>query len=247
MTEALHSADLAPTPAERAGHAPDRPAPRDAHGHARSLVAHHFDDLEQQHEASRLGMWTFLVTEVLFFGGLFCAYVVYRSAYPAAFAAGSRTLDLWAGGFNTAVLIGSSLSMALAVAAAHDGDRRALIRNLLLTILLGAVFLGVKVYEYAHKFEEGHVPGPYFRFSDGLLPDRAEPLFFGLYFAMTGLHAVHMIIGIGILAVLAGLAHLRRIGPDWWMPVELTGLYWHFVDVVWIFLFPLLYLIDRHV
>ena len=211
---------------------------------AASTVAHQFDDAEQQHDASSLGMWLFLVTEVMFFGGVFTVYVVYRSLFPGAFGHASNHLDIVLGTFNTAVLIGSSLTMALAVHAAQTGDRRWLQRGLVLTIVLGSIFLGVKFSEYSHKFHENLVPGPNFHYPGDDAP-HAE-LFFGLYFALTGLHAVHMIIGIAILLVLLAGARRGRYGAHYFTPIEITGLYWHFVDIVWIFLFPLLYLIERH-
>jgi cytochrome c oxidase subunit 3 len=207
-------------------------------------VAHHFDDAEQQHDASTLGMWLFLVTEVMFFGGAFTAYVAYRSAFPGAFAHASNHLDIFWGGLNTAVLIGSSLTMALAVHGAQVDNRRMLVYGLTATIVLGSIFLGVKSIEYGHKFHEGLVPGPYFTYAG---PDaRNAELFFCLYFAMTGLHALHMVIGIGILLVLLVRAREGDFGRHYFTPVEMTGLYWHFVDIVWIFLFPLLYLMGRH-
>ena len=208
------------------------------------LPAHHFDDLEQQHAAAQLGMWVFLITEIMFFGGLFAAYTVYRSSYPEAFAAGSRRLDIGLGAFNTAVLIASSLTMALAVHAAQLGRRRALILFLILTMLFGAVFLGVKAVEYSHKWHEHLVPGHGFRF-EGPHARQAE-LYFSLYFAMTSVHALHMVIGLGILTVMILLARRGRFSPEHYSPIEVSGLYWHFVDIVWIFLFPLLYLIERH-
>jgi cytochrome c oxidase subunit 3 len=208
------------------------------------MVAHHFDDAEQQKDASTLGMWLFLVTEIMFFGGVFTAYVAYRAAYAEAFAHASHHLDILLGGINTVVLIGSSLTMALAVHAAQMGRKRALQLFLLLTILLGSTFLVIKGFEYAHKFHEGHVPGPYFTWQ-GAEAGQAE-LFFSLYFAMTGLHAAHMVIGITILGILLAQASRGAYGPLYNTPIELTGLYWHFVDIVWIFLFPLLYLIGRH-
>ena len=207
-------------------------------------LQHHFDSMEQQRDASSLGMWVFLVTEILFFGGLFLVYTVYRSQYPLAFAEASRHLDITLGTFNTAVLIISSLTMALAVYSAALGRRKAIIAFLLATMALGGVFLGVKAVEYAHKFHDHLVPGPGFRFP-GAGARQAE-IFYSLYFAMTGLHAAHMIIGIGLLTVLVLQARKGRYGPDYYTPVEVSGLYWHFVDIVWIFLFPLLYLIGRH-
>lgn len=209
-----------------------------------SVLAHQFDDVAQQSEAATLGMWAFLVTEILFFGGLFLGYVVYRSTYPEAFASGSHHLDVLLGTVNTAVLIGSSLTMALAVHAAQVGRRKELMLFLLGTILLGSAFLGIKGVEYAHKFEEHFVPGRSFLF-DGPHSHQVQ-LFFSFYFAMTGLHAVHMIIGIGILSVLVVMAWQNRFSAAYYAPIEISGLYWHFVDIVWIFLFPLLYLIGRH-
>jgi cytochrome c oxidase subunit III len=208
-------------------------------------VAHHFEDAEQQREAVTLGMWAFLVTEIMFFGGLFAGYTVYRSAYFEAFAEGSRHLDIVLGTVNTAILIGSSLTMALAVQAAQRGRREAQVRFLVLTILLGLAFLGIKAVEYGHKFEQHLVPGRFFAWP-GPLASNVQ-LFFSFYFAMTGMHALHMVIGIGLLTWLAVQAGRGRFGPAYYTPMEVSGLYWHFVDIVWIFLFPLLYLIDRHV
>jgi cytochrome c oxidase subunit III len=215
-----------------------------AHDMPSPHLQHHFDNLEQQFEASALGMWVFLVTEILFFGGLFTAYMVYRMAYPEAFADASHHLNVVLGGVNTAVLIGSSLTMAMAVWGAQLGKRNAQVAFLALTLVLGVVFLGIKAVEYSHKFEEHLVPGPGFRF-EGRDPLHA-PLFFSLYFIMTGLHALHMIVGLGLMTVLLVMAWRGRFTRAYHTPVEVSGLYWHFVDIVWIFLFPLLYLIDRH-
>jgi cytochrome c oxidase subunit 3 len=222
-----------------------------ASGHAHAAVPgdapelrHHFVDLEAQKEASTLGMWVFLVTEVLFFGGLFTAYVVYRSTYRRAFEGASNLLDIKLGAFNTAVLILSSLTMALAVWASSQGKKKLLILFLVLTILLGAVFLGVKVVEYQQKFVHHEVPGPHFVVPHGLPPQ--SEMFFSLYFCMTGLHALHMIIGIGLLTWLIAKARRGAFTPRYNTPVDMVGLYWHFVDIVWIFLFPLLYLLGRH-
>lgn len=208
-------------------------------------LAHHFDDFEQQREASYLGMWVFLVTEIMFFGGLFTAYIVYRSAHPFAFALGSHELDITLGAVNTVVLIGSSLTMALAVWAAQTGRRRSIVGWIFGTVLLGGVFLGIKVVEYTAKFEHHLFPGPDFRW-EGADPAAVE-MFFNLYFAMTGLHALHMVIGIGILLVIAALAWRGAFSRENHNLVEGIGLYWHFVDIVWIFLFPLLYLLGRNI
>ena len=169
---------------------------------------------------------------------------MYRSTYPMAFAAGSQHLDIVLGSINTAVLISSSLTMALAVHAAQVGRRRLLVRFLLLTMLLGLVFLGIKTVEYTHKFEQHLVPGSTFHYEGPHA--RQVQLFFAFYFSMTGLHALHMIIGIGMLALLVCLAWRARFSPTYYAPIEVVGLYWHFVDIVWIFLLPLLYLIGRH-
>ena len=207
-------------------------------------LAHHFDSLAQQSEATTLGMWVFLVTEVLFFGGLFATYMIYRSWYPDAFAAASHELDVTLGTINTVVLITSSLTMALAVHAAQLGQRKALMLFLILTMVLGGAFLGIKSVEYYHKFVEHHVPGPSFQFEAEHI--RHAQIFFSLYFVMTGLHAVHMIIGIGIMLVMLYWSWNGTITEEYSSPIEISGLYWHFVDIVWIFLFPLLYLIGRH-
>jgi cytochrome c oxidase subunit 3 len=208
-------------------------------------LAHHFDDLDQQREASVLGLWLFLVTEVLFFGGLFAVYSVYRGWYPEAFARSSHELVVWAGTTNTVVLITSSLTMALAVHAAQLGQRRALMWFLAITMLLGAAFLGIKAFEYYTEFVERHIPGAGFVFEEEYA--RPAQIFFSLYFVMTGLHALHMIIGLGLMAVMFVWAWRGIVTRDYWSPIEVSGLYWHFVDIVWIFLFPLLYLIGRHV
>jgi cytochrome c oxidase subunit III len=213
--------------------------------HHGATLAHQFDNLEQQHEASTLGMWVFLVTEVLFFGGMFLVYCVYRTLYPSEFAESSRELIVWAGTINTFVLITSSLTMALAVNAAEAGARRTLVTFLILTMLLGLVFLGIKSYEYYREFEEHHVPGAGFVFSNPAMAAHAQ-IFFSLYFIMTGLHALHMIIGLAIMSVMLWWSVSGIVTAEYYSPIEISGLYWHFVDIVWIFLFPLLYLIGRH-
>jgi len=214
------------------------------HASHHPALAHHFDSLAQQTEATTLGMWVFLVTEVLFFGGLFATYMIYRSWYPDAFAVASHELDVVLGTTNTVVLITSSLTMALAVHAAQLGQRKLLMTFLILTMILGGVFLGIKSVEYYHKFVEHHIPGPGFQFEKEYF--RHAQIFFSLYFVMTGLHAIHMIIGIGIMLVMLWWSWNGTITADYSSPIEISGLYWHFVDIVWIFLFPLLYLIGRH-
>ncbi|MEY4634448.1 MAG: Cytochrome c oxidase subunit 3 [Acidobacteriota bacterium] len=248
----------------------------DGHGQAHAAhhpaLQHHFETMGQQKEAAVVGMWVFLLTEILFFGGLFAAYMVYRIWYFDAFAEASRSLSLFWGGLNTAVLIGSSLTMAMAVRGAQTNKRTATVNWLILTMILGGVFLGVKVIEYADKFEHHHVPGYNFQWAEAheapaagdaaapaadapphrdltLSPEQLQlttQIYFSLYFTMTGLHALHMIIGIGIMLVITWMAYHGRFDEHYYTPVEMAGLYWHFVDIVWIFLFPLLYLVERH-
>ena len=205
-------------------------------------LSHQFEDMAQQREAATLGMWAFLITEVLFFGGLFTAYIVFRTQFPDAFARASDQLDIVLGGINTAILLGSSLTMALAVHAAQEGKRAATLRFLGVTGLLGLAFLVIKGFEYAHKFGHNLFPGASFVYH-GPEPDHAQ-LFFILYFMMTGVHAAHMIVGILLLCVIAWMTARGRFSAEYHSPVENFGLYWHFVDIVWIFLYPLLYLID---
>jgi len=201
--------------------------------------------MAQQAEASTLGMWVFLVTEIMFFGGLFMAYLVYRHASPSGFQEAIHELSRVWGTTNTAVLICSSLTMALGVRAAQTSQPAwTQVRWLLATIAFGVAFLGIKAVEYYDKFAHHHVPGPNFHW-EGLYPKPAEQ-FYSLYFAMTGLHALHMIIGVGIMIVITVLALKKTFDSDYYTPVEVGGLYWHFVDIVWIFLFPLLYLIGGH-
>lgn len=200
-----------------------------------------YGDLAQRSAAQQLGMWMFIATEILLFGGLLVSYAIYRAAYPAAFADGSRRLDFGIGTANTAVLLTSSLCMALADHAAKRECRARLRGCLLATWVLGAVFLGLKFFEYHQKFAEHLVPGAHFRPAGGAAPP--VQLFFVLYFAMTGLHAAHMIIGLTAIAWLGWRTRGRSLPPNPGAAVELTGLYWHFIDCVWVFLYPLLYLI----
>ncbi len=196
------------------------------------------DPAVRRRQAASLGMWLFLATEVLLFGGLFGTYAVYRHLFPEAFALASGHLDELLGGINTAVLLVSSYTMALGVAAAEE-DRRSLSRWLMLaTVLLGALFLGIKGYEYHHKAVEHLVPGPGFSFEPA--GTEGVEMFFLLYFVMTGLHALHVIIGMSAVAVAAVRFRRRKCDA---LTVEITGLYWHLVDIVWVFLFPLLYLV----
>src|SRR5687767_5095380 len=217
-------------------------APSTAHEEHHPKLQHHFHTMAQQLEASVLGMWVFLVTEVMFFGGLFMAYLLYRYMYPEAWLAGSHELNEVLGGVNTVVLICSSLTMALAVRAAQVGSRNGQIVNLILTIFFGTIFLVVKYFEYSEKFEHHLVPGAHF----DPARDPAQQLYFSLYFMMTGVHALHMVVGVILMLIILRMAWKGNFGPGYFAPVEISGLYWHFVDIVWIFLFPLLYLIGKH-
>jgi cytochrome c oxidase subunit 3 len=274
-----------PAGAEHDGHA----------GHDKNL-AHHFESHAQQFSAGKLGMWLFLVQEILFFSGLFCAYAIYRSNHPEIFAYADHFLDRKLGALNTCVLLLSSFTMAWAVRAAQTNQRRLTTALLAITILCACGFLGVKVIEYHHKFADGLLWGKNYKPTAEALEmveSHAEPhgamaiprgghgpgvgdtkakmmdmggvhdvhpsrppadlstmhqpqnvhIFFGIYFAMTGLHAVHIILGIGVLMWIMWRSHRGDFSSKYYAPVEYTGLYWHLVDLVWIYLFPLLYLI----
>jgi cytochrome c oxidase subunit III len=224
----------------------------DSEAHAATALQHQFDNMEQQREAGTLGMWVFLITEIMFFGGLFTAYTIYRILNGTSFAAGSSGLNVKLGAANTVVLICSSLTMALAVYYAQTGVRRMQIIFLCLTMLLGATFLVIKGFEYAEKFRDHHVPWLTFIWDtkDEAMPAGATVhgirMFYWIYFAMTALHALHMIVGLGIMSCILYFAWRGRYTPEYHAPVEISGLYWHFVDIVWIFLFPLLYLLGAN-
>ena len=230
-----------------------------------SLPQHrqHFESEEQQREAGSFGMWLFLLTEIMFFGGMFFAYLLYRNWYYEPFVVASQQLSVPLGALNTAILISSGFFMALGVWAAEVRNRKLLVIFLWLTTIFGLAFLGVKSVEYHEKWEKHHIPGASFDvrefinppakadgkpLSEPLPPDMAQKtqIFFFLYFAMTGMHAVHMIIGIGILFWLIFRANRGEFSAGYVAPIENFGLYWHFVDIVWLFLFPLLYLINLH-
>jgi len=207
-----------------------------------AALAEQFDDVEQQHDAASLGMWLFLATEVMFFGGLFASYTIFRSRYDLAFIEGSHHLNVTLGSINTVILLASSFTMALAVRSAQLGRRRTLIVFLLATIVLGLAFLGIKLSgEYYRDWIEGTVPGLHWSYQSPRAPQ--VELFMCFYFFMTALHATHMIVGFGIMAVLIIMAARGQISAERCNPVEMAGLYWHFVDIIWIFLFPLLYLV----
>lgn len=235
----------------------------EAHHHP--ALQHHFENMEQQREAGTLGMWVFLVTEIMFFGGMFLAYTLYRSYNPAAFASASNHLDITLGAVNTGVLIFSSFTMAMAVYCTQVGKQRPQILCLGLTLILGLTFLGIKAVEYKAKWDDHLIPGRLFASNpynptvaqhgdedphklhllEGATVEKVE-MFYWIYFAMTGMHALHMIIGAGLITFLLIYSMKGRFDPEYHSPVEVIGLYWHFVDIVWIFLFPLLYLLGRH-
>jgi cytochrome c oxidase subunit 3 len=204
-------------------------------------LQHHFVTSEQQFDAAKMGMWLFLVTELLLFCGMFVAYTVYRIWHPEVFAAASTLLDRTWGAVNTVVLLTSSLTVALSIRSIQVGNKKWLVLNLIFTILLACVFLVVKYFEYTHKFHEHIFPGANYAY-EGL--DMAYvPIFFSIYYVMTGIHGVHVLVGIGILSWIAVKAQRGAFSSEYYTPVELSGLYWHLVDIIWIFLFPLLYLI----
>ena len=217
-----------------------------AHAHEETLaLREQFDTEEQQKDASTLGMWVFLITEIMFFGGMFAAYTIYRSTYPNVFGLASSTLDIKIGAFNTCVLLISSFTMVMAVRAGQLGQRKAIIFFLILTLIFGLAFIGIKGFEWHDKYVEHHIPGPTFHLEGTQLQGQAQ-LFFSLYFAMTGLHAIHMVVGVGIILFIIMQTAKGVYSSDYYTPIDIAGLYWHFVDIIWIFLFPLLYLIDRH-
>ncbi|HKV03934.1 MAG TPA: cytochrome c oxidase subunit 3 family protein [Candidatus Acidoferrales bacterium] len=205
--------------------------------------AHQFEDIDQQRDAGRLGMWVFLVTEILFFGGMFTAYTIYRALHLESFITGSHLLEVKYGATNTAVLIFSSLTMALAIRSAQTGRKKSqIIFWLILTMILGAAFIGIKLrFEWYRDYLDGIVPGVSWFYSGPHSP--GVKMFMCFYFFMTGLHALHMVVGLGILTVLVIMTSRNKFSSQYYAPLEISGLYWHFVDIVWIFLFPLLYLI----
>ncbi|NGP77140.1 cytochrome c oxidase subunit 3 family protein [Balneolaceae bacterium YR4-1] len=207
-----------------------------------SHVQHHFVDSDQQFDAAKFGMWIFLVTEILFFGGLFAAYIVYRAWYPELFTLASEELNTLWGGVNTLVLIGSSLTVAMAIKSAQLNQKKNIIINLGITIALAFVFMVIKYFEYTHKFEIGIFPGQFYAF-EGIDHPKAN-IFFSLYYLMTGLHGIHVLVGIGLMIWLVKKAMNQAYDSEYYTPLEITGLYWHLVDIIWIFLFPLFYLID---
>jgi cytochrome c oxidase subunit 3 len=221
-----------------------------AHAHGPAYLAHHFDTPVQQFDTAKLGMWLFLAQEILFFSGLFIAYAVFRNWYPDAFSAGSHQLDRVMGGINTVVLLFSSLTVALAVRSAQLGRRAQTSLYLVATIVCAFGFLIIKYFEYSHKFHAGLLPGAHFKplaehLAHGAVtfPSHTSE-FFSVYFMMTGVHGVHVLVGIGVLTWVLIRNQRGEFSAEYWTPVDLVALYWHLVDLVWIYLFPLLYLID---
>jgi len=211
-----------------------------AGGHPEYL-AHHFSEPQQQHESAKLGMWLFLLTEILLFGGLFLAYAIFRSWNPEMFVNAHKHLNVYLGTLNTVVLITSSITMALSVRSIQLNDRKKTIALLTSTLVLAGVFLVVKYFEYSHKIHLGKLPGKYYTF-DGIVGLNPH-IFFSIYFGMTGLHGIHVLVGMTIITIMLVKTVRGRFGPEYYTPLELTGLYWHLVDMIWIYLFPLLYLI----
>jgi cytochrome c oxidase subunit 3 len=203
--------------------------------------AHHFESAEHEFQASKQGMWLFMVTEVLMIGAIFVGYLIMRGRFPEAFHEAHKVLDVKLGALNTVVLILSSCTMVLGVSAAQRGNNKRVVNMLLVTIALGAVFCVVKYFEYTHKFHEGIFPGGFYTYKHLTTPH--APLFFSFYFVMTGIHAFHVVVGMGLMTWIVTRVKRGHISPQFFTPVELVGFYWHFVDLVWIYLFPLLYLL----
>ncbi len=210
-------------------------------GQEQPFLQHHFANYEQQGDAAKLGMWLFLVTEILLFGGLFVGFALMQSLHHEAFLAAHHHLDRTLGFLNTVVLLTSSYTMVMAVDSAKLGRKRKLIAYLLLTLACAGVFLGVKYIEYAHKFHEGLLPGRFYWHHGDAVP--GQFMFFSFYFMMTGLHGLHIIGGMLVMLWLLRRAMRGDFTPAYYGPVDLAGLYWHLVDLIWIYLFPLLYLI----
>ena len=205
------------------------------------VIPHHFDNAEQAYQSSKLGFWLFLVSEILLFGGLFVAYIVFRSLYPDMFHEASGELNRIMGGINTIVLICSSFTMAMGVNRVQHNDPKKAVMFLAITIAFAAIFMVIKYFEYSHKIHLGLLPAGFYHY-DGITHPRA-PLFFSLYFVMTGLHGVHVLVGMGLITWVLLRVKRGDFSNQYYTPVELVGLYWHLVDLIWIYLFPLMYLI----
>ena len=228
----------APAPAH-GGHAADH-----AHAH-HPRFQHHFVSMEQQFDSAKLGMWLFLITEILLFSGMFVAYTVYRVWHPEVYEIASEALNPFLGGFNTLVLLTSSLTVALSIHYVQKGEIKKMNWMLLATIVCAGIFMVVKYFEYTAKFEHGIYAGeafaPHGEYAKFDVPYAKQ--FFSIYFVMTGIHGVHVLVGMGVFGWILSRGIRGHFSPDWYTPVELTGLYWHIVDIIWIFLFPLMYLI----
>jgi cytochrome c oxidase subunit 3 len=205
--------------------------------------AHHFRDADHQFETNKQGMWLFLLQEVLFFAPLFVGYLIFKFIYFDSFHEASKKLDWVLGSVNTVILIVSSFTVARAISSAQRGNQTGVVENLIFTMICGIGFMVVKAIEYSHKIHDGFLPGPFFTNTNMLEVAPEAPLFFTFYFCMTGLHALHVVGGLVVFVWLIKRAKRGDFGPKYYTPLELTGLYWHFVDLVWIFLFPLLYLV----
>lgn len=210
------------------------------HGHPAHLQ-HHFHDSAQQADAAKLGTWLFLLTEILLFGGLFCAYAIFRAWYPDMFWEAHKQLDVVLGSINTVVLITSSVTMALAIRSMQLNNRTHTLWFLAATLMFAATFLVIKYFEYEHKIHLGQLPGKYYTYTG--LEGNNPHVFFSIYFAMTGLHGFHVLGGMGLIVWMMIRTLRGTISAEYYTPIEMTGLYWHLVDLIWIFLFPLLYLI----
>ncbi len=206
-----------------------------------AYLAHHFSEVEQQQESAKLGMWIFLLTEVLLFGGLFCFYTIYRAWNPDMFYNAHKFLNVELGALNTVVLISSSVTMALAIRSMQLNDRKKTIWFLVITLACAAIFLVVKYFEYSHKFHLGQLPGKFYTFTG--VQGNNPHIFFSVYFTMTGLHGIHVLAGMVAISWVLYRTVKNNFSAQYYTPIEMTGLYWHLVDLIWIFLFPLLYLI----
>ena len=206
-------------------------------------LAHHFDSYEQQIRAEKLGMWLFLATEILMFGGLFVAYLIYSREYPVIFKAGAQFLDWKKGAINTVVLLFSSWTMAMSIYYAQKDQIKKCQIMLISTLLCGLLFMIIKYLEYSHKFHEGIFPGGFFSYTGSNFVE-GLPLYFSFYYLMTGLHASHVLIGMSLIAWVLVRTYKKQLGSHHYMPLEYVGLFWHLVDLIWIYLFPLLYLVE---
>lgn len=211
------------------------------HGSHHPNLAHHFKSLGQQFDAAKLGTWLFLCTEILMFGGLFVGYIIFHNIYPEMFAEGAKHLDWRLGAFNTVVLLISSYTMAMGIHYAQTNQRSKSLMNLWITVVCGLIFMVVKYFEYSHKFHLGLEPGKFFEFKDAAHANLA--MYFSFYFLMTGLHGSHVLVGIGLIIWVILRTRKGEFSSEFYTPVECVGLFWHLVDLIWIYLFPLLYLV----